>query len=98
MVGSHTSANSKRLVKIASAFCPQSFLINTADDIKSEWLLRDGKPIEKVGISAGASTPDFLIDGAIERLREMAPTHVEVVYPSNQDVDNKLALENNRFG
>ena len=54
IVGSSTSANSKRLAQISSAICGSSHLINTADDIREEWFhSRDGG-VATVGLSAGA--------------------------------------------
>ncbi|UCD17426.1 MAG: 4-hydroxy-3-methylbut-2-enyl diphosphate reductase [Candidatus Zixiibacteriota bacterium] len=80
VVGSPSSANSKRLVKISRGICPEAYLINSPDDIQPEWF-GGSRKTEIVGLSAGASTPNFLIAGAIERLREMSSSAVEVVYP-----------------
>ncbi|UCD93548.1 MAG: 4-hydroxy-3-methylbut-2-enyl diphosphate reductase [Candidatus Zixiibacteriota bacterium] len=94
IVGSRTSANSNRLALISGSICKTSYLINTADDIELKWLTESAGIIEVVGLSAGASTPDFLIDGAIERLREVACEPVEVVYPKKKAKRNTLALKN----
>ncbi|HDL03049.1 MAG TPA: 4-hydroxy-3-methylbut-2-enyl diphosphate reductase [candidate division Zixibacteria bacterium] len=93
VVGSRTSANSKRLAQISSAICGVSHLFNAADDIKEEWFNKDGREIEVVGLSAGASTPDFLIEGAIARLKEMSNGRATVVYPDNRPTTNKLNLK-----
>ncbi len=93
VVGSESSANSKRLAQISRAICGLAYLINTADDIKPEWFKNSPKEINVVGLSAGASTPDFLIEGAIERLRAIAQSDVEVIYPQKRDLQNRLALK-----
>ncbi|PKK84465.1 MAG: 4-hydroxy-3-methylbut-2-enyl diphosphate reductase [candidate division Zixibacteria bacterium HGW-Zixibacteria-1] len=94
VVGSSTSANSKRLAQISSAICGSSHLINTADDIKEEWFHRADGDVAVVGLSAGASTPDFLINGAIARLKELSGGGAEVVYPPRGTERNRLALKN----
>ncbi|MCX6826760.1 MAG: 4-hydroxy-3-methylbut-2-enyl diphosphate reductase [candidate division Zixibacteria bacterium] len=93
VVGSESSANSKRLAQISKAICGRAYLIDNARDIKSEWFSAHGANIEVVGLSAGASTPDFLIDGAIERLKEIAGCAIEVVYPPRKSVRNELAID-----
>ncbi len=80
VVGSKTSANSNRLARIADAICGKGILIGSADDIKKEWFDEQQK-VEKVGISAGASTPDFLVDAVIKRLVEISDGTAEVVVP-----------------
>ncbi|SYZ72742.1 4-hydroxy-3-methylbut-2-enyl diphosphate reductase [Candidatus Zixiibacteriota bacterium] len=92
VVGSESSANSKRLAQISRAICGLAYLINTAEDIKPEWFSNPSRKIDVVGLSAGASTPDFLIEGAIERLKAIAESDVEVVYPHKRDLQNRLAL------
>ena len=58
IIGSFTSANSKRLTQISLSKNKESYQVTGSDDLNPEWFI--GK--EKVGISAGASTPDYLID------------------------------------
>jgi 4-hydroxy-3-methylbut-2-en-1-yl diphosphate reductase len=94
VVGSKTSANSKRLVQISEAVCGRSFLIDSADDILPEWLMPKGKSVETIGLTAGASTPDFLIDGAIDKLKSLAGHKVEIVYSKKRKRSNKLLLQN----
>ncbi len=64
VVGSASSANSNRLRNISEAICDRAFLINGADSLDDEWL--DG--VETIGLTAGASTPDFLVEEIIEHL------------------------------
>jgi 4-hydroxy-3-methylbut-2-enyl diphosphate reductase len=93
VVGSKSSANSNRLVKISKTMCRQAYLIDSADDIKPEWFDGNNR-VEIVGLSAGASTPDFLIEGAIRKLKSLAEGSVQVVYPKKNSRRNELALKN----
>jgi len=65
VIGSFTSANSKRLTQLSLERNRNSFQVTCADDINASWF--DG--IESVGISAGASTPDNLIDDVIAKVK-----------------------------
>jgi 4-hydroxy-3-methylbut-2-enyl diphosphate reductase len=83
VVGSKTSANSSRLAQISDAICGRGILIGSADDIETEWF--DDPAIEQVGITAGASTPEFLVEQAIERLVEISGGTAEVVLPKKNN-------------
>ncbi len=67
VVGGRHSANSNKLVETAREKCPRSFLIETADEINPV----DLSGVQRIGISAGASTPDWMIQRVIERLRDI---------------------------
>ncbi len=67
VIGGRHSANSNKLVETARDKCPRSFLVETADEINQSDLLG----VARIGISAGASTPDWMIQRVIERLREI---------------------------
>jgi len=69
VIGSHTSANTKRLVQVARTLNENSYQVESAADLNPEWF----KDIESVGISAGASTPDILIDEVVDSLRTIDP-------------------------
>ena len=64
IIGSFTSANSKRLTQLALEKNKNSYQVTCANDVKREWF--DG--VKQVGISAGASTPDELIDEVKEKI------------------------------
>ncbi len=93
VVGSTTSANSVRLASMAEALCGKAYLIDSEADIQSEWFNNSPSPIENIGISAGASTPEFLVDGVVERLVEMSGGGAEVVRPVKAKKVNTLALQ-----
>ena len=65
VIGSFTSANSKRLTQLSLERNKNSFQVTCADDINESWF--DG--VESVGISAGASTPDNLIEDVIAKVK-----------------------------
>ena len=65
VIGSFTSANSKRLTQLSLERNKNSFQVTCADDINESWF----DSVESVGISAGASTPDNLIEDVIEKVK-----------------------------
>lgn len=94
VVGSKSSANSNRLVQISKSFCSRAYLIDSAEEIEPEWFDDKNKQVDIVGLSAGASTPDFLIEGVIEKLKQFSSTPVELIYPEKKSNNNELALKN----
>jgi len=65
IIGSFTSANSKRLTQLALERNPFSFQVTDVKDINNEWF----KKATTIGISAGASTPDNIIKDVIEHVK-----------------------------
>ncbi|WPP43842.1 4-hydroxy-3-methylbut-2-enyl diphosphate reductase [Pseudomonas sp. AN-1] len=72
VVGSPNSSNSNRLRELAERMGTPAYLIDGADDLRREWF--DGKL--KIGITAGASAPEVLVQGVIARLREWGADEV----------------------
>ncbi|MCC6073752.1 4-hydroxy-3-methylbut-2-enyl diphosphate reductase [Pseudomonas sp. GCM10022188] len=66
VVGSPNSSNSNRLRELAERMDTPAYLIDGAEDLQRTWF--DGK--QKIGITAGASAPEVLVQGVIARLRE----------------------------
>lgn len=97
VVGSKSSANSNRLVQISKSFCSRAYLIDSAKEIVPKWFEDEHKQIDVVGLSAGASTPDFLIEGVIEKLNQFSLTPVELIYPEKKSNKNELALRESRL-
>ena len=64
IIGSFTSANSKRLTQLALERNHKSYQVTCADDVRKEWF----ENANQVGISAGASTPDELIQEVKEKI------------------------------
>ena len=75
IIGSFTSANSKRLTQLALEINPNTYQVNSAENLDPAWF----DQVEKVGISAGASTPDYLIDQVHERIKQFS-LEQEAVY------------------
>ncbi len=67
VVGSQTSSNSNRLAELSQRMGVASYLIDSAMEIEPDWL--EGKT--RVGLTAGASAPDVLVQDVITRLREL---------------------------
>ncbi|KAJ9434272.1 MULTISPECIES: 4-hydroxy-3-methylbut-2-enyl diphosphate reductase [Enterobacterales] len=67
VVGSKNSSNSNRLAELAQRAGKLAKLIDSADDIQEEWV----KDKQIIGVTAGASAPDILVQQVIQRLREL---------------------------
>lgn len=67
IIGGRHSSNSVKLLAVCKEQCEKSFLVETAEEINAADL--DG--VERVGVTAGASTPNWLISQVVERLREI---------------------------
>jgi (E)-4-hydroxy-3-methyl-but-2-enyl pyrophosphate reductase len=67
VIGGKHSSNSVKLLAVCQEQCPKSFLIETPDEINPE----DVRGATRVGVTAGASTPDWLIQQVVARLREI---------------------------
>jgi len=65
VIGGRHSANSNKLVDSARDKCPRAVLIETSDEIRAE----DLRGVRRVGVSAGASTPDWMIQQVVEALK-----------------------------
>jgi 4-hydroxy-3-methylbut-2-enyl diphosphate reductase len=67
IVGSQNSSNSNRLREVAANVGVRAYLVNDASELRSEWFVG----ISRVGISAGASAPEVLVQGVISRMEEL---------------------------
>lgn len=70
VIGGNHSSNSRKLVAVCKEQCEKSFLIETPLEINPA----DLKGVNRVGVTAGASTPKWLIDEVVERLEEIGKT------------------------
>ena len=73
VVGSKNSSNSNRLAELASRMGVPAKLIDDPEDLRTEWLT----DIHTIGITAGASAPEVLVQSVINRLKEMGVETVE---------------------
>jgi 4-hydroxy-3-methylbut-2-en-1-yl diphosphate reductase len=83
VVGSPTSSNSNRLRELAQRLGTDSYMVDAPDDLKAEWF--EGK--RRVGLTAGASAPDILVQQVIERLRALGAVSVRKL-PGVQETIN----------
>jgi 4-hydroxy-3-methylbut-2-enyl diphosphate reductase len=84
VVGAPASSNSNRLVEVAARLGVPAYLIQHADDIDPAWL----EGVERIGLTAGASTPDLLVQGVIAHLRSLREG--DVVLESLPEVDEGM--------
>jgi len=80
IIGSFTSANSKRLTELSLERNKNTYQVTNAAEIDSSWFKNN---INSVGISAGASTPDWIIDSVIKKVKELTNTiEKEIIHES----------------
>jgi 4-hydroxy-3-methylbut-2-enyl diphosphate reductase len=84
IIGDASSANSKRLAAICLRKVERTHLVASAAEIQDDWF----KGVETVLISSGASVPEHLVNGVVERLRRIVPCEVE---------EREVARENLHF-
>ena len=73
VVGSKNSSNSNRLAELARKLGVKAELVDDADDVDSSWL----EGVETIGVTAGASAPEVLVQSIISRLKEYGVSEVE---------------------
>jgi 4-hydroxy-3-methylbut-2-enyl diphosphate reductase len=73
VVGSPNSSNSNRLREVAEHMGAQAYMVDSADELRPEWVA--GK--KRVGVSAGASAPEVLVIELIERLKSLGAKRVQ---------------------
>ncbi|MBT8477009.1 MAG: 4-hydroxy-3-methylbut-2-enyl diphosphate reductase [Alphaproteobacteria bacterium] len=87
VIGAPNSSNSKRLVEVGSkAGCDYAQLVQRAQDI--DWRALDG--IESIGITAGASAPEVLINEVVDAFGARFDTTIEVVETAVENVEFKV--------
>jgi len=82
VLGSPNSSNSNRLREVAESAGARAYLLGRADELQADWLAG----ANRVGVSAGASTPEHLVQGLVERLRTLGATDVQTVETRVEDV------------
>jgi 4-hydroxy-3-methylbut-2-en-1-yl diphosphate reductase len=86
VIGSPTSSNANRLVEVAHSCRADAYLIDDESDLDPSWL--DGH--ETVGITAGASSPEILVERVVSRLAELGYHDREDVEIAREDVFFRL--------
>ena len=89
VVGSRNSSNSNRLVEEAALAGSRAYLVDDVSEIDEAWL----EGVETVGITSGASAPEFLVNEIVRTLRERGGAPVEEVLTVREDVHFPLPPE-----
>src|SRR6266496_4110176 len=89
VIGAANSSNANRLVEVSTVMGTPSYLINDKNDIRAEWL--EGS--QRVGVTAGASTPEFLVTEVVEALQRERVAEVREVHVVEEDVRFGLPRE-----
>jgi len=89
VVGSRNSSNSNRLREIGAELGLPSYLVDDAAALQPEWF----RGVATVGLTAGASAPEMLVQGVIEGLRQFGPVEVAALAGVAEDVRFKFPAE-----
>jgi 4-hydroxy-3-methylbut-2-enyl diphosphate reductase len=87
VVGAPASSNSNRLVELAAKRGARACLVENADDIDPLWL----EGVARVGVTAGASAPESLVQGVVARLVELAGGAAQV--RAQPEVDEGIVFQ-----
>jgi 4-hydroxy-3-methylbut-2-enyl diphosphate reductase len=88
VVGSPSSSNSNRLRELAERLGADAYMVDTADDLRAEWF--EGK--RRVGLTAGASAPEVLVQEVVDRLRALGAVSVRTVAGTPERVHFPLPM------
>lgn len=82
VVGSPNSSNSNRLRELAERLGVKAYMVDTPEQIQSEWFIG----LERIGVTAGASAPEALAQAVIARLHELGATAVHLLEGVEENV------------
>jgi 4-hydroxy-3-methylbut-2-enyl diphosphate reductase len=89
VVGATNSSNSNRLREIGTEVGVPSYLVADGSGVDPEWL----KDARTIGITAGASAPEVLVDDVIEALRRIGPVTVSLLPGREENIEFRLPAE-----
>ncbi len=89
VVGSRNSSNSNRLREVAAISGVPAYLVDGAEQIDPAWLDRDSR----VGVTAGASAPEVLVNGVVDRLKALGALRVETLDGVPENVNFPIPRE-----
>lgn len=89
VIGGHNSANTKRLAEVCQEQGTRTIHVETPDDLKKEWFTG----VRRAGVTAGASTPDWLIEGVLKRMSEFTEDKVTQVTEGMEEPREEAAEE-----
>ncbi len=93
VVGSPNSSNSNRLREVASNLGVAAYMLDDPSQLDEKWFTNDSI----VGLTAGASAPEILVQQVITRLKKMGPTDIEELGNTSEDVIFRLPKELKEF-
>lgn len=76
VVGSPSSSNSNRLAELARKLGTRSFMVDSADEVQAAWF----DDCQRVGLTAGASAPEILVNQVIERIKALGAVSVQKMH------------------
>ncbi len=88
-LGSQNSSNSKRLIEVAQGVGIQAYLIDDVSEINPKWL--EGARV--IGVTAGASAPEHLVQGVVSYFKALGVTDIEEIEPIKEEVNFGLPQE-----
>ncbi len=94
VVGAPNSSNSNRLREIGEEEGLPSFLIEDASQLDPAWL----EQVEVIGLTAGASAPEELVQGVVDRIRAYLPVTVEKLDGIEENIEFRLPPELRKLG
>jgi 4-hydroxy-3-methylbut-2-en-1-yl diphosphate reductase len=86
VIGSDNSSNSNRLVEVSRSLGATAYLIDDETEIDPLWL----EGAETVGLTSGASAPEWLVERVVEHLRSLGATEVEEVRVTEESMHFNL--------
>ncbi len=89
VVGSKNSSNSNRLREIGAELGRPAYLVDDASALQAEWF----HGVTKVGLTAGASAPEILVQGVIDGMKQFGRVEIEFLAGTPEDVKFKLPAE-----
>ncbi len=89
VVGSRNSSNSNRLREIGEELGKPAYLIDDASALQAEWFAG----VTSVGVTAGASAPELLVQGVLEGLRQFGPVEISTMAGVAEDVQFRLPAQ-----
>jgi 4-hydroxy-3-methylbut-2-enyl diphosphate reductase len=92
VVGAKNSSNSNRLREIGTEVGVASYLIADGSELDPAWV----KDAKTVGLTAGASAPEVLVEDVINKLRSLGPVEVETLPGRQETIEFRLPIELNR--
>jgi 4-hydroxy-3-methylbut-2-enyl diphosphate reductase len=92
VVGARNSSNTSRLQEVGEMTGVDAYLIQDADEISPNWFVNNSQ----IGVTAGASTPEILVQGVLDRLRNLGVSSIHEMEGVSEDITFKLPTELSR--